>query len=136
MLRNIFLVSLLVYAVCAAHWDVREVDSAEDQDEEISADGIPTFVKCLICNKIVKKVKKKLSNKPTVVEIKTKLNKACYILTFKKKKAECKNLVEKYMDKLIDELMTKDGPKTICTKIFGCNIKEVIFVHDQAHDNF
>ncbi|RXN19283.1 antimicrobial peptide NK-lysin-like protein [Labeo rohita] len=35
MLRNIFLVSLLVYAVCAAHWEIREVDSAEDQDEDM-----------------------------------------------------------------------------------------------------
>ncbi|KAI2647149.1 hypothetical protein H4Q32_029856 [Labeo rohita] len=36
MLRNIFLVTLLVYAVCATHWEIREVGSAEDQDEEIS----------------------------------------------------------------------------------------------------
>ncbi|XP_026142324.1 antimicrobial peptide NK-lysin-like [Carassius auratus] len=141
MLRNIFLVSLLIYAVCAAHWEIREVDSAEDQDEEISADSMSTqqiFNKCDICKKIMKAVKKKLSANATPHEIKEKLNNACNKL--KLVSGQCKKLVQKYLHAIIDELMTEDGPNTICTKIHACKsnppIKEFIFVHDQAHDNF
>ncbi|XP_016311335.1 antimicrobial peptide NK-lysin-like [Sinocyclocheilus anshuiensis] len=141
MLRNIFLVSLLVCAVCADHWEIREVDSAEDQDEEISADGMPKqqiFSKCNTCKTIMKAVKKKLSPNATPDEIKTKLNKACD--KFKLVSGQCKKLVQKYLHNIIDELMTDDGPNTICIKIHACKpkppIKEFIFAHDQAHDNF
>uniref|UniRef100_A0A8C1G531 NK-lysin tandem duplicate 1 n=1 Tax=Cyprinus carpio TaxID=7962 RepID=A0A8C1G531_CYPCA len=141
MLRNIFLVSLLVYAVCAAHWEIREVDSAEDQYEEISADGMPKqqiFNKCDICKKIMKAVKKKLPPNATPDEIKEKLKNVCD--KFKPVSGQCKKLVQKYLRNIIDELMTEDGPNTICTKIHVCKskppIKEFILVHDQAHDNF
>ncbi|XP_058606100.1 prosaposin-like [Onychostoma macrolepis] len=141
MLRNIFLVSLLVYAVCAAHWDIREVDSAEDQDEEISADGMPKqqiFTKCSLCKTILKAVKKKLSSNATPNEIKTKLNNFCDKL--KLASGQCRKFVQKYLHNIIDELMTDDGPNTICTKIHACKtkppIKDFIFVHDQAQDNF
>nr|QGA69873.1 NK-lysin antimicrobial peptide type 4 [Sinocrossocheilus bamaensis] len=137
MLRNIFLVSLLVYAVCAAHWEIREVGSAEDQDQEISADGMPKqqmSIKCDICKRIMKEVKKKISANPTPDEIKTKLNNICD--KFKPLRVQCKHFVEKYLQNLIDELMTDDGPNAICTKIHVCKeartIKEFIVVHDQA----
>ncbi|XP_052435853.1 prosaposin isoform X6 [Carassius gibelio] len=121
MLRNIFLVSLLIYAVCAAHWDISEVDSAEDQDEEISADGMPTqqsSSECIICKLIVKAVKTLLSHKPTVDEIKTKLKKGCNLLN--QRKDPCKHFIEKYMNKLVDELMTDDAPNKVCSKILIC----------------
>uniref|UniRef100_A0A8C1SFB7 NK-lysin tandem duplicate 1 n=1 Tax=Cyprinus carpio TaxID=7962 RepID=A0A8C1SFB7_CYPCA len=142
MLRNIFLVSLLIYAVCAAHWEIREVDSAEDQDEEISADGMPKqqiFVICKICKSIMKAVKKKLPPNAKPEEIKKKLDNFCDNLILGS--GRCKKLVQNYLHKIIDELMTEDGPNTICTKIHACKpkqpIKEFIFVHDhQAHNNF
>ncbi|XP_042598980.1 prosaposin-like isoform X2 [Cyprinus carpio] len=121
MLRNIFLVSLLIFAVCAAHWEIREVDSAEDQDKEISADGMPkqqSSSECIICKLIVKAVKTLLSHKPTVDEIKTKLKKGCDVLN--QRKDPCKNFVEKYMNKLIKELMTDDAPNKVCSKILIC----------------
>ncbi|KAK2879089.1 hypothetical protein QQF64_010768 [Cirrhinus molitorella] len=118
MLRNIFLVSLLIYAVSASHWEIREVDSAEDQDEEISADGMPMSVRCEICKRIMKEVKKKISANPTPDEIKTKLNNICD--KFKPLSAQCKDFVEKYLQNLVDELMTDDGPIAICTKIHAC----------------
>lgn len=122
------------------------MDSAEDQDEEIScdafhADGMPKqkiFSKCTICKSIMKAVKKKLSSKATPDEIKAKLNNVCD--KFKPVNGHCKKFVQKYLHNIIDELMTKDGPNTICTKIHACKtkppIKEFIFVHDQAHGNF
>ncbi|XP_050989230.1 prosaposin-like [Labeo rohita] len=121
MLRNIFLVSLLVYAVCAAQWEIRKVDFAEDQDEEISADGMlkqQMSVKCDLCKTIMKEVKKKISANATPDEIKTKLNNMCDKL--KPLRVQCKHFVEKYLQNLIDELMTDDGPNTICTKIHAC----------------
>nr|QDO72762.1 NK-lysin antimicrobial peptide [Sinocrossocheilus bamaensis] len=141
MLRNIFLVSLFAYAVCAAHWEIREVDSAEDQDEDIHADGMmkqQIFSKCTICKKIMKMVKKKISPNSTPDEIKTKLNDTC--MKVGPLKRQCKRFVEKYLHGVIDELMTDDGPNTICIKIRACKpeppIKEFIVVRDQAHDNF
>ncbi|XP_073682610.1 antimicrobial peptide NK-lysin-like [Garra rufa] len=137
MFRNFFLVSLLIYAVCAAHWEIREVDSAEDQDDEISADGMMEqqikAIKCDTCKAIMKEVKKKISAKPTPDEIKTKLNNICD--KFKLLRVQCKHFVEKYLQNLIDELMTDDGPNTICTKIHACKnrtIKEFTVVPDQA----
>ncbi|XP_026142325.1 prosaposin-like [Carassius auratus] len=121
MLRNIFLVSFIIYAVCAAHWEIREVDSAEDQDEEISADGMTTqhsSSECIICKLIVKAVKTLLSHKPTVDEIKTKLKKGCNLLN--KRKDPCKHFIEKHMNKLVKALKTKDSPKIICSKILIC----------------
>ncbi|XP_016347783.1 antimicrobial peptide NK-lysin-like [Sinocyclocheilus anshuiensis] len=141
MLRNIFLVSLLVYAVCAVHWEIREVDSAEDQDEEIFADDEmmkQSSVECSICKSIMKRVKMTISSNATPDEIKTKLNNTCEKIRLLR--VQCKHFVQKYLHDLIDELMTDDGPKTICTKIHICEpespIKEIIFVHDQANDNF
>ncbi|XP_052435848.1 prosaposin isoform X3 [Carassius gibelio] len=141
MLRNIFLVSLLIYAVCAAHLEIREVDSAEDQDEEISADGMQkqqAFIICGICKGIMKAVKKKLPANATAEEIKTKLENLCDNLIWGS--GRCKELVKTYLHSIIDELMTKDGPNTICKKINVCMskspIKEFNFVLDQAHDNF
>ncbi|KAK9959663.1 hypothetical protein ABG768_009771 [Culter alburnus] len=130
MLRNVFLVSLLIYAVCAAHWEIREVDSAEDELEEILADMTEQqiFDKCSICKYIMKKVKKRISSKATPDEIKTKLNNTCEKAG--PLKSKCKHFVEKYLSTLIDELMTDDGPKTICTKVHACKpeppIKEFI----------
>ncbi|XP_059376966.1 prosaposin-like [Carassius carassius] len=121
MLRNIFLVSLLIYAVCGAHWEIREVDSAEDQDEEISADGMPkqqSIGECIICKTIVKAVKTLLSHKPTVEEIKTKLKKVCAI--FDHRKDSCENFIETYIKKLVDELMTDDAPNKVCSLILIC----------------
>lgn len=121
MLRNILLVLLLIYAVNAAYLEIREVDSAEDQDEEIYADGMPkqqSLNECLICKLITAAVKKILSPEPRVDEIKAKLHKACNV--FKKKKDQCNTFVEKYMDKLVKELMTDDAPRAICTKILFC----------------
>ncbi|XP_042630608.1 antimicrobial peptide NK-lysin-like [Cyprinus carpio] len=140
MLRNIFLVSMLVYAVCAVHWEIREVDSAEDQDEEISADDamMQSSVECSLCKSIIKKVKKMIPSNATPDEIKTKLNNTCEKVRLLR--VQCKHFVQKYLHDLIDELMTDDGPKTLCTKIKICKpespIKEIIFVRDQANDNF
>ncbi|XP_048046947.1 NK-lysin tandem duplicate 2 [Megalobrama amblycephala] len=130
MLRNVFLVSLLIYAVCAAHWEIREVDSAEDELEEILADMTEQqiFDKCAICKYIMKKVKKRIPSNATPDEIKTKLNNTCEKARLLKSK--CKHFVEKYLSTLIDELMTDDGPKTICIKLNACKpeppIKEFI----------
>ncbi|RXN19282.1 antimicrobial peptide NK-lysin-like protein [Labeo rohita] len=126
MLRNIFLVSLLVYAVCAAHWQIREVDSAEDQNEDMCADGIPKPNMCKACKDIIEKD-----------EIKAMVNNTCKTLWAE---SLCKKFMNKYLHGVIDELMTDDGPQTICTKIHACKpeppIKEFIVVRDQAHDNF
>ncbi|XP_026085984.1 antimicrobial peptide NK-lysin-like [Carassius auratus] len=145
MLRNIFLVSMLIYAVCAVHWEIREVDSAEDQDEEISvfqADDEmmeqQSSLECKICKLIMKLVKKKIPSNATPDEIKSKLNDTCEKVRLLR--VQCKHFVQKYLHNLIDELMTDDGPQTICTKIHVCKqespIKEIIFVHDQANENF
>ncbi|XP_052001202.1 NK-lysin tandem duplicate 2 [Xyrauchen texanus] len=139
MFRNIILVTLLAYSVCAVHWEIREVDSAEDQLEEIPDDSVMKqnlLNKCSICTSIIKKVKKTISSKTTPDEIKEKLNNTCKkFLLFK---SQC-NRFNKYLSTLIDELHTADGPKTICTRIHFCKspppIKEFIFVSDQAFDN-
>ncbi|XP_051578064.1 NK-lysin tandem duplicate 2 [Myxocyprinus asiaticus] len=140
MFRNIFLVTLLMYSVCAVHWEIREVDSAEDQLEEIPDDSVMTQNlpdKCSICKSIIKKVKKKISSKATPDEIKKKLNNTCEKLPVFK--SQCKCFIKKYMSTLIDELHTTDGPNTICTKLSLCKspppIKEFIFVSDQVFDN-
>ncbi|RXN19286.1 antimicrobial peptide NK-lysin-like protein [Labeo rohita] len=122
MLRNIFLIGLLIYAVCAAHWEIREVESAEDQDEDIRADGIPKPNLCKICKDVVEKVKKHIVCDSTQDEIKATLKKACeetkplLILP-------CKCLVKRYLNGVIDDLMTDDGPDTICTKVHACKMK-------------
>ncbi|XP_073682550.1 antimicrobial peptide NK-lysin-like [Garra rufa] len=142
MLRNILLVSLLAYAVCAAHWEIREVDSAEDEDEEFSADvemmKPQSSIGCSICKSIMNKVKKRISSNATPDEIKTKLNNTCEKIRLLR--AQCKRFVQKYLHTLVDELMTDDGPKAICAKIRICKpkppIKEFIVVRDQAHENF
>ncbi|KAK7142722.1 hypothetical protein R3I94_012166 [Phoxinus phoxinus] len=128
MLRNVFLVSLLIYAVCAVHWEIREVGSAEEELEEISADSVTKqeiFPMCSICKSIMKSVKKKLSPKPTPDEIKTKLNNTCEAWPLTSK---CKKFVAKYLNALIDELMTDDGPKTICAKVRACKLKPPIII--------
>ncbi|XP_067310775.1 antimicrobial peptide NK-lysin-like [Pseudorasbora parva] len=132
MLRNVFLVSLLIYAVCAVHLEIRDVDSAEEELEEIPADSMTKqqiLNKCSICKNIMKAVKKKLSPNATPDEIKNKLNNTCEKARMLKSK--CKNFVEKYLKTLIDELMTDDGPNTICTKVKACKsetpIMEFIF---------
>ncbi|RXN19284.1 antimicrobial peptide NK-lysin-like protein [Labeo rohita] len=119
MLRNIFLVNLLVYAVCAAHWEIREVDSAEDQNEDMCADGIPKLNLCKTCKDIIEKVKKHVFCDSTSDEIKATLKKACEKAGMLLKHP-CKILVKKYLHGLIDELKTDDGPNTICTKIHAC----------------
>ncbi|XP_043118362.1 antimicrobial peptide NK-lysin-like [Puntigrus tetrazona] len=135
MLRNILLVGFLVSAVCAAHWEIREVDSAEDQDEGISADVTPKqqIGVCSICKSVMKAVKKKLSANADAEEVKTKLNNTCEKM--KLLSGPCKKLVKKYLHSIVDELMTDDGPKTICTKIHVCKpklpLKEFIFMRDR-----
>ncbi|RXN19285.1 antimicrobial peptide NK-lysin-like protein [Labeo rohita] len=120
MLRNIFLIGLLIYAVCAAHWEIREVESAEDQDEDICADGIPKPNMCEACKDMIEKVKKHIVCDSTSDEIKATLKKACeeagIVL-----KHPCDYLVKKYLHVVIDDLMKDDGPHTICTKIHACN---------------
>uniref|UniRef100_A0A672P390 Antimicrobial peptide NK-lysin-like n=2 Tax=Sinocyclocheilus grahami TaxID=75366 RepID=A0A672P390_SINGR len=112
-----------------SYWDVFQAD-----DEMMK----PSSAECSMCKSIMKRVKKTISSNATPDEIKTKLNNACEKIRLLK--VQCKHFVQKYLHYLIDELMTDDGPKTICTKIHICKpespIKEIIFVHDQANDNF
>ncbi|XP_039537775.1 NK-lysin tandem duplicate 2 [Pimephales promelas] len=136
MLRNVFLVSLLIYAVCADHWEDREVGSAEEELEELEEillDGVmkeQIFTRCSICKYIMKRVKKKISTKASPDAIKDKLNNTCEKAG--PLKSKCKHFVEKYLKTLIDELMTDDGPKTICVKVHACKpepppIKKLFF---------
>ncbi|XP_077095048.1 NK-lysin tandem duplicate 2 [Siphateles boraxobius] len=141
MFRNVFLVSLLIYAVCAVHWEIREVGSAEEELEEIIAERLTKqeiFTRCSICKYIMKRVKKRISSKATPDEIKNKLNNTCEKAG--PLKSKCKQFVTKYLSTLIDELMTDDGPKTICAKVHACKpkppIKEFIFSHDPAFNHF
>ncbi|NP_001298721.1 NK-lysin tandem duplicate 2 precursor [Danio rerio] len=138
MLRNIFLVSLLIYAVSAAHWEVREVDSAEDELEETPEDNMVKQKfpgKCTICKYIMNQVKKRLSTKSTPDEIKNNLMNICNKAVVLK--SQCKKFIQKHIHTLIDELMNDDGPNTICTKVHACKseppIKEFIFIHEQAY---
>ncbi|XP_056333398.1 NK-lysin tandem duplicate 1 [Danio aesculapii] len=137
MLRNIFLVSLFIYAVSAAHWEIREVDSAEDELEETPDDNMvkqkfPGM--CSLCKYVMKHVKARISTDSTPDEIKNMLMNLCenaWLL-----KGQCEKFVKNHIHTLIDELMTHDGPNTICAKVlvckFGPPIKEFIFIHDRA----
>ncbi|TRY56608.1 hypothetical protein DNTS_003517 [Danionella cerebrum] len=121
MLRNIFLLSLLVHAVCSTHWEVREVDSAEDELEEIPDYGTANekaLSICSICQKILNSVKKKVSCNTTPDSIKGKLIEGCNKLFIGK--TLCKKFVMKHLHTLVDELMTNDGPRTICAKAGAC----------------
>ncbi|CAM4649096.1 unnamed protein product [Leuciscus chuanchicus] len=141
MLRNVFLVSLLIYAVFAAHWEIREEGSAEEDLEEIIAESLKeqqASPVCSICKYIMKKVKKRISSKATPDEIKSKLNNTCEKAG--PLKSRCKKFVAKHLSTLIDELMTDDGPKTICAKVHACKpqpppIKEFTVSHDPAFNN-
>uniref|UniRef100_A0A8C2D806 Saposin B-type domain-containing protein n=1 Tax=Cyprinus carpio TaxID=7962 RepID=A0A8C2D806_CYPCA len=85
----------------------------QHDSEQYLADGMPkqqSSSECIICKLIVKAVKTLLSHKPTD-EIKTKLKKGCDVLN--QRKDPCKNFVEKYMNKLIKELMTDDAPNKL-----------------------
>ncbi|TRY56607.1 hypothetical protein DNTS_003517 [Danionella cerebrum] len=173
MLRNIFLLSLLVHAVCSTHWEVREVDSAEDELEEIPDYGTANekalsicsicqkilnsvkkkvscnttpdhgtanekaFSICSICQKILNSVKKKVSRNTTPDSIKGKLIEGCNKLFIGK--TLCKKFVTAHLHTLVDELMTDDGPRTICAKAGACKkppaIKEFIFVDEQVNNH-
>ncbi|NP_001298723.1 NK-lysin tandem duplicate 1 isoform X1 [Danio rerio] len=137
MLRNIFLVGLLIYAVSAAHWEVREVDSAEDELEETPNDNMvkqkfPGM--CSLCKYVMKHVKERISADSTPDEIKNKLMNLCekaWLL-----KGQCQKFVKTHLHTLIDELMTNDGVNTICAKALVCKFgpprKEFNFIHDRA----
>ncbi|RXN19288.1 antimicrobial peptide NK-lysin-like protein [Labeo rohita] len=120
MLRNIFLVTLLVYAVCATHWEIREVGSAEDQDEEIYADDMmkEQIFLCSACKTLIAMVKKRIPSNATAVDIKAKLNNFCGKMWLLKR--TCLNIVQKHLHGLVDELMKNDGPNAVCTKIHVC----------------
>ncbi|TRY91790.1 hypothetical protein DNTS_021913 [Danionella cerebrum] len=122
MLRNIFLLSLLVHAVCSTHWEVREVDSAEDELEEIPNHGTANekalFI-CSTCQNLLKSVKSHLSNISTPDGIKGKLIEGCNLLNFFVR-IICKQFVVAHLHTLVDELMTNDGPRTICAKAGAC----------------
>ncbi|XP_056623087.1 prosaposin-like [Triplophysa dalaica] len=123
MLRNIIFIACLLCSVCAAHWEIREVESSEDVDD-MPADGmtkqkLPGL--CWVCKWVMNKVKKRVTVNSTPDEIKTKLFATCDQIGFMKK--ECKKFIQKYMSTLVEELSTTDGPKTICTSIRACKSK-------------
>ncbi|KAI7804962.1 prosaposin-like [Triplophysa rosa] len=122
MLRNVFLITLLICSACAVHWEIREVASSDDVDE-MPADrmtGRKPGV-CWVCKWVVKKVKKSISTTSTPDEIKNKLLDACDQSGFLK--AQCKSLVSKDSSTLVEEISTSDDPNTICTNLNVCTSK-------------
>ncbi|XP_050957493.1 antimicrobial peptide NK-lysin [Labeo rohita] len=120
MLRNIFLVTLLVYAVCATHWEIREVGSAEDQDEEISADDMmkEQIFLCSACKTLIAMVKNMIPAHATPVQIKGILEYFCGKMWLLR--GTCLNIVRQHLHDLVDELMKNDSTNAVCTKIHVC----------------
>jgi len=71
---------------------------------------------CELCELVVKKVDDMLKDKSTEEEIKTQFDQFC---KWCPKTAECKKFIDDYVDKIIQELESKD-PKMVCTELGLC----------------
>ncbi|KAJ8289354.1 hypothetical protein GJAV_G00000340 [Gymnothorax javanicus] len=107
----IFCFLLACAAVCAQSGFLGTEYDQPKQDETIS-------MRCLLCKKIMKKVKKTMNDKDTVAVIKEKLHRVCAKLP--KGKETCENLVNKFSSKVAKELSSEDGPKRACIKLHLC----------------
>ncbi|XP_073725262.1 prosaposin-like [Misgurnus anguillicaudatus] len=136
MLRNIFLVTLIVYSVSAVHLKIYEVDSNEDLHQEEPAEGLTTtqqvFGACTACKWVMDKIKKTISKNSTPDQIKGKLYGYCEKTGFLKK--TCNFFINEYLNTLIEEFSTNDGPKAICTKFRACKSKQSIMEFIQAYN--
>ncbi|KAJ8333210.1 hypothetical protein SKAU_G00421060 [Synaphobranchus kaupii] len=127
MKSSIILCFLLTYTACAqsGHFHGNGVlETGDDMALEAEAEAetmenIPGS--CLICKSIMNKVKASMSDHESKEEIKKKLHNVCNKLHFVK--GTCKKVVNKYLNKLADELLTSDGARTACVKIKLCKPK-------------
>ncbi|XP_056623085.1 antimicrobial peptide NK-lysin-like [Triplophysa dalaica] len=141
MLRNVFLVTLVMCSVCAVHWEIREVESSEDVDvmpaDKMTKQKLPGV--CWACNWVMRKVKKMITPNSTKEEIEKDLHAVCEKIGFLK--SLCKSFVKKYLGTLVEDLSTTDGPKTICVNVGVCKSKssfseKFIPSSDPEFDNF
>ncbi|KAJ8333209.1 hypothetical protein SKAU_G00421050 [Synaphobranchus kaupii] len=123
----IILCFLLAYTACAqsGHFHgngVLETDddmALEAEAEAETTENIPGF--CSICKRIMNKVKASMSDHESKEEITKKLHNVCNKMRVFKR--TCKKVVNKYLVKLVDELLTSDGARTACVKIKLCKRK-------------
>ncbi|KAJ8289353.1 hypothetical protein GJAV_G00000330 [Gymnothorax javanicus] len=108
----IFCFLLACAAVCAQSGFLGTEYDQHNQDETI-------FGGCLICKKIVTKVRKTLNDNDTVAVIEEKLHSVCEKFPFFMKRT-CKKLVSKFSSKLAEELSSEDGPEKACIKLHLC----------------
>ncbi|XP_056623088.1 prosaposin-like [Triplophysa dalaica] len=114
MLRNIFLVTLLICSACADDMSSTEDDLVKSDPELPKINGDLT---CYLCKKVVSYVKSKISSDTTVEKIKKILHSVCDHLPLFKD--SCKTFVSKYADK-IAVIIQKADPETVCKKISVC----------------
>ncbi|XP_034164192.1 antimicrobial peptide NK-lysin isoform X2 [Pangasianodon hypophthalmus] len=123
MFWNLLIASFFIGSACAMHLEYLKVDSAEellvgtlDEDLPMPEEQLPGV--CWICKWVMKKVKKHLGNRENAEQIKEKLKRGCDKIGFLKD--QCKKIVDKNIDILVEELSTDDDPKTICANIGVC----------------
>ncbi|KAG7465959.1 hypothetical protein MATL_G00159660 [Megalops atlanticus] len=123
-------VAVFLLLMCSAlPLDVQSHDSQlrdhsnEDVPEEMEAEGTAKIpVVCTVCKRIMESVQKKLSNDASKAEIIEKLHSVCQKLG--PLKSACKNVVNKYLNKLAAELASHDDARTACVKLKLCKPKD------------
>ncbi|KAM9432707.1 uncharacterized protein ACWYII_016703 isoform 2-T2 [Salvelinus alpinus] len=116
--------SLLACSVWKIHGHRQEVDPDDQEVVEAQLEKRMQQLKgtCWVCKSALKKVKKSISTSSRQEEIKQKLLSFCRKLPFGK--STCEDLVKEHLRKMIDDLNTSDGLRTICVKFKACKPKK------------
>ncbi|XP_060789076.1 antimicrobial peptide NK-lysin-like [Neoarius graeffei] len=127
MLWKLLVASFFLGSACAMHLEYLKVDSAgelaftldsTDQDEDLLMPEEQLPGVCWACKWVMRKLKKQLGNKADVATTKEKLTQVCDSIGFLR--SLCKKMIRKYLDVLVEELSTSDGPETACVNIGVC----------------
>jgi len=80
--------------------------------------GLRATPECAICEFLIKEIEAKLASNKTESEIIADLDKVCAHLGAIK--AECTAVVAQYAPQMIQALISKEDPQTVCTKVGAC----------------
>ncbi|MBN3317550.1 NKL protein, partial [Atractosteus spatula] len=119
MTRIILICLLLASSTLAdsGHSDEEDIADAFLEEHGDSQQGLK--FRCKACQAIMKIVKKSLPDDATKDDIIQSLHDVCAKMG--PLKSVCKGIVKKYLEKLVHELMTDDGPKSACVHIKLCS---------------
>lgn len=98
---------------------IGEDESSENNSEE-NLEEVVSSPECILCERVIKQVEKRVKDNKSKEHIKQVLDEACHSLPKENLKNKCIEAVNKNIDYIIDAVIKEVSPKEICAVLGFC----------------